>query len=339
MRSKALMVALLASLLAGCTGSTPPSKDDPGEVGVVTDPRDLTNRTGEHVHDYWGGKGVLDLVDATQTSTWNTIGAANWRRTFYPADEVVVPQGTASINVTVEWQDGSPADNYDAVSLWVKSANTVEPRFVREIASGDTVEIPLAYEEADLPHQLLSAWEFIVQYNNSGDAYSAFFQGTTHVLATAHRGLELQPFPAHPDLWLGRSEFTLADDTRAMSNIRYIGSGSLPAIIRAVDGELVPADAARVTVDVTLQQAPPSPMVGVVEVWYHPANVRDWVSLGVVNSVDGSATWEIAIEPGMGDGPYNNASLWQFLVYTSDDTTQPGVNQGNVHLVATVHRD
>lgn len=344
MRCLAVLLAVpvfLGILLAGCSGDSPPSPAGDGpDVGVITDPRDLSNRTGEHIHDYWSGETVVDLVDATQTSTWNTVfGGGYWRRTFYPPDEVVVPQGTASINVTVHWTDGSPADNYGAVSLWAKPANTVDPRFVREIASGDTVEIKLAYEEADLPHQLLSAWEFIVQYNGSGQAYSAFFQGTTHVVATAHRGLELQPFPAHPDLWQGRDEFTFADATRMMTNVGYTGSGQLPTVVRALEGALVPPEAARVTVDVTLEAASPAPApVGAVEVWYHPADSRAWVSLGVISSVGGSASWEIPIEAGMGDGPYGNASVWQFRIYTPEEPTQPHLHAGNVHLVATVHK-
>lgn len=338
MRSTPMVLALLASLLAGCSGSSsPPSGDD--DVGVITDPRDLANRTGEHVHDYWGGKETVDLVDATQESTWNTIaGQGNWRRTFVSPDEVVVPQGTASINITVDWEDGSQADNYGAVSVWVKPANTVEPRFVGEIGNGDTVEVRLAYEEADLPHQLLSAWEYIVQYNNSGEAYSAFFLASTHLVATAHRGLDLQPFPAHPDLWQGRDGFPLADDRRAMTNVGYTGSGSLPQVIRALDGALVPPDAARVTVRVTLESADPLPQAGAVQVWYHAADSRQWVSLGVVSSVAGTAEWDVAVGPGMGDGPYGNASLWQFRVYTSEDATQPRAHAGNVHLEASVHK-
>lgn len=340
MRCTAIVLVLLASLLSGCSGTSPPSGDVPDDIGVITDPRDRANRTGEHVHDYWGGKTTIDLVDAEQQSTWNTVaGQGNWRRTFVSPDEVVVPQGTASINITVGWEDGSQADNYGAVSVWVKPANTVEPRFVREVANGDTVEVRLAYEEADLPHQLLSAWEYIVQYNNSGEAYSAFFLASTHLVATAHRGLELRPFPAHPDLWQGRDEVPLADATRSMTNVGYTGSGSLPTVVRALEGALVPPDAARVAVAVTLEAASPLPAAGgAIQVWYHPADSRAWVSLGVVSSVDGSASWEIPVEPGMGDGPYGNASLWQFRIYTPEDPAQPRAHAGNVHLVATVHR-
>lgn len=337
----AVALMVVAGMLSGCTS---PSDEGAEEaVGVITDPKDFSdaNSTGSHVHDYWQGATVKDVVDATQSSTWNTVGGSGyWRRTFVPPDETVVPQGTATINITVEWQDGSPADLYGAVSLWVKPADTVQPRYVQDIASGGTVEIPLTYEQADLPHQLLSAWEFIVQYNVSSQPYSAFF-GTTHVVATAHRGLPLQPFPPHPDLWQDRTEFTFVDVTEGFVNLGYTGTGNLPRVVRAQEGTLVPPDAAFVTVDLELLASPPAPQpVGSLELQYHAADTRAWTSLGVASTVEPTMSWVIQVESGMGDGPYGNASLWQFRIYTpgTDNPTSPAAFAGGYRLTATVHK-
>jgi hypothetical protein len=337
MRSKAVLVALLTSLLAGCSGTTPPAEDGHGDVGVITDPKDLTNRTGEHVHDYWGGKDALEVVNAEQSSTWNNVGG-RWRRTFIPADGVVVPQGTASINVSVDWGNDVPLNNYGPVSLWVKPANTVEPRFVALVPEGP-MEVAVAYEEADLPHQLISAWEFIVQYNSSA-TYNAFF-GTTQVVATAHRGHELLPFPAHPDRWDGRSEIPLADRTQSMNNVGYIGSGSGSSLVRMLEGAVVPQDAGRVHVQVDLAGAQPAPApAGWIQVQYHAADSWSWVTLGVVSTQAASASWDIDVAPGMGDGPYNNASLWQFrLTWPTVPSADPAVHVATYHLVAAVHRE
>lgn len=331
-----LVMPLLFGLLAGCAGPTEDPRDDP--VTVITDPKDFSgaNSTGAHVHDYWGGKDTVPLVDATLSSTWNNVGG-RWRRTFVPEDGVVVPQGTASINVTVTWANDVPLNNYGPVSLWVKPANTVEPHFVALVPEG-SLEIPVTYEEADLPHQLLSAWEFIVQYNSSA-TYNAFF-GSTHLVATAHRGLELQKFPAHRDLWQNQTALLLLDVTQAFTNIGYTGTGSLSAVYPAAEGVLVPPDAAKVQVAMSLG-ASNTPAVGNLEVFFHAADSRAWRSLGVISAMQPSAEWEIPLEPGMGDGPYGDASLWQFRVYTpgTDHPTSPALFNGQFHLTATVRKD
>lgn len=332
--------------LSGCASSQGDEGQAGGTVGVITDPKDLSalNSTGSHVHDYWGGAQALEVVNASLGSSWNTVGGSGyWRRIFTPADETVIPQGTASINVTVRWAGGTPADAYGPVSLWVKPANTVDPRFVQVIESGQTVEVAVLYEEADLPHQLLSGWEFIVQYNVSSMPYSAFF-GTTFATATAHRGLALQPFPPHPDQWQGRTELELVDHGEAFMNVGYTGTGNLARVIRAQDGVLVPLDAGRVEVELTLSPGAAPSEVGAVELMFHAADSRAWTMLGTVSGIEGSKSWTIDVEPGMGDGPYGNASLWQFRVYTpgfapgSPNPTSPAAFVGSFQLTATVHK-
>ena len=338
MRALVAMVAV-AAMLAGCAGEPGPTETGAGP-SVITDPRDFSdaNGTGAHVHDYWGGADQLEVLDLSRGSTWNTVDPGfDWRVYFSPPDEKVVPQGTASLSITVSWADAAPTDRYADVSLWVKPANSDEHRFVQVVTSGTTVELPLLYDEADLPHQLISAWEFAVQFNNTNTGYSAFF-GSTHLTVTANRGLELQPFPAHPDHWLGRTEFTLVEAQSTYFQIGYTGTGQLNPRLRPENGTIVPSDAGYVTVVLTLS---PDVPVGAVDVLFHAADSRSFTRLEPESEQGEVQTFTIPIEPGMGDGPYNNASLWEFRIATpptSADPDEPSVYRGGYHLVATVHK-
>lgn len=333
MRGTALLVLLLSSLLAGC--SSGPSEPTP-EPTVITDPRTPSDPTGEHIHDYWGGAGELTVVDGTASSTWNNLGGGAWRRTFSPPDGTVVPQGTARITVTVDWEDDLPANHHADVSLWAKPANAAEPRFVQAIQKGAIVEVATAYEEADLPHQVLSGWEFTVQYNSSDDGYNLFF-GRTRLTAVAHRGLELQPFPAHPDRWAGRFALEVVNATSPFFNVGYTGTGNLPLRFRPQNGSVVPADSARV--DVELRTANELPAGG-VQLYFHAADTRRFQALEPGSADGGVLRYSIPVAPGMGDGPYSEASLWEFQVYTPPAAPgeQPAMYRGPLHLTAVAHR-
>lgn len=332
-----LVLALLAATLAGCSGS-----DDGGEAAVeqptvITDPRALDqSRVGEHVHDYWGGETEKVVIDHSLGSGWNNLGGTfAWTRSFVPADGVVIPQGTARLSITVDWTDQLPTNQYGEVSLWVKPANTTERRFVQAVERGDTVEVALAYEEADLPHQLLSAWEVTVQYNSSG-SYNLFF-GSTYVKMVAHRGLELQPFPAHPDQWNGTTALPLLDVNGTFENIGYLGSGDLPETFRPEEGALVPSDASYVEVTLTLAGSP----TGKLRLSFHGADSRNFTVLAPEAEDNGVLRYTIAMEPGLADGPYGNASLWEFQIYTQNTQAsdpEPYYYDGSYQLVATVHK-
>ncbi|MFA5943473.1 MAG: hypothetical protein WC876_03295 [Candidatus Thermoplasmatota archaeon] len=337
MRGLLVMLVVVFAAVAGCAegaGDTEPTETP----SVITDPRDFSdaNSTGAHLHDYWGGADSLDVLDYSRQSTWNNGGGTfNWRVLFSPPDERVIPQGTASLSVKVDWTDTTPANRYAGVSLWVKPANSAEHQFIQEVSRGTTVEVPVQYDQADLPHQLISAWEFAIQYNSTGGP-NLFF-GSTHVTVVAHRGLELQPFPAHPDRWMGRTSFDLLSASGSFMNVGYTGSGSLPERFRPENGTVVPSDAAYVDVTLTLDNQLPA---GGLQLTFHAANSRSWTLLEPESDQAGVRHYTIQIEPGMGDGPYNNASLWEFQIYTPNTApgNDPAVYDGSYELTVVVHK-
>lgn len=325
----------LVAVLAGCSEGAMEGSGADEPPGVITDPRAVEQSgTGQHVHDYWGGADQLQVLDGRRGSTWNNGGGEfDWRVYFTPSDGNVVPQGTARLTVTVDWADDLPANRYADVSLWVKPADVATPRFVQLVTRGSTVEIPLQYAEADLPHQLISAWEFAIQYNSTGGPN--LFIGSTDLNVVAHRGLELQPFPAHPDRWMGQASLPLLDQSGTFTNVGYTGSGSIAQRFRPANGTVVPYDAG--FVDVTLETGNRLPAGG-LQLSYHAADSRDFTAIQPETTQGGLLQYSIAVEPGMGDGPYGNASLWEFRLYTPATApgNDPAVYDGPYRLTAVV---
>jgi hypothetical protein len=330
-----------AVLLAGCAATEPPQQAAPT---VVTDPTDYSyvqkaGPNAAHLHDYWGGQTTVQVLDAQRGSTWNTVGGSRWTVPFFPPENHTVPQGAAELTVQVDWQDQplqrAPPNAYGEVSLWVKPANANEPRFVQAVQRGDTVRIPLAYEEADLPHQLVSAWEFVVQYNASSLPYSAFV-GVTSLVVEAHRGLELRPFPAHPDRWKDASQLPLVEQEGRHFWIDYTGTGNLPRRIQNLDGAVVPLGASHV--HVVLEHASSLP-VGDLVLHYHGADTRTFQRLTPDEETPGRKVYRIPVTDRSADGPYSNETLWEFLLDTPDARdAEPALYDGGFRIVATVHR-
>lgn len=316
-----LVVSALILMLAlsGCVTDDAPEATDDGPV-LVTDPTDysyLENNTTTgrpHIHDYWGGETVKQVVDQTRYPFYNNDGgeSSSWTVRFHPEDGTTVPQGTERLEVTVGWTDESPANSYGDMELWAKTANASEPRLVEEaLGNGETFEMPLTYNESDLPHQTISAWEFQVRIRGSPDPYN-FFSGSITLQVDAHRGLELRPFPAHPDQWEGRTGFVLLEESRDFFQVRYAGyTGMADQILRPDNGSLVPARTGHV--EVTLEYENTFPQGGLA-LWFHGADTREDTRLEP-ESDDGSvATYTIEVTDAMVDGPYAEASLWEFRV-------------------------
>ena len=328
-----------AVLLAGCSASEPAGQAAPT---VVTDPTDYSyvrnaGPGAAHVHDYWGGQQTLQVLDATRGSTWNTVGGSGWKVSFFPPENRTVPQGTAELTIQVDWQDlpmdGAPPNAYGDVSLWVQPADANEPRFVQLVQRGDTVRVPVAYEEADLPHQLVSAWEFVVQYNASSLPYSAFF-GSTSLVVEAHRGLELRPFPPHPDRWGNATQLPLADEAGRHFWVDYTGTGNLPRRIGNLEGAVVPLGASHV--EVVLEHASSLP-AGSLVLQYHGADTRAFQRLAPDEEAPGRMVYRIPVTDRTADGPYSNETLWEFLLDTPNATEpQPALYDGTYRIVATV---
>jgi hypothetical protein len=319
-----LALAPLAASLAGCSsgGDAEGSKDD--GVRVVTDPSDysyLQNGTdqGFHVHDYWGGQDRLSVLDQEGGMAFLLNGGQYGERVFRPADADVIPQGTASVETTVTWEDDRPG-NYGRLELWVKTQNESATRLVGELQQGVALPFATTLADADLPHQQLSAWEFAIRVYTPEDQPTQplgiptrSYELQLTIYAEAVRGLELPAFPPHPDHWQGSTELPLlaqaSGETQLWSEeppaCGYCSGGI--GIVDPDNGTIVPPDAAAVEVTMTYARETPTGL----RLLYHGANSRDWLDAPIASD-DGSKRIHVIPLESNGDGPYADQTLWEF---------------------------
>jgi hypothetical protein len=313
-------------LLAGCSspsGDEAPVVDEPT---VITRPDDFANSTaaGSHIHDYWGGKDRLTVVDLTHpgggeegTGPGFASGQDVVVRTFQPESGHVVPQGTASVEVTFTWTDDQ-LDSYTDPMLWMKTAGQNATERIGPVVNGEMLAIEVGAPAADLPHQLLSAWVFELRMA-SPDPMPLRFKGSVSLKVDAVRGLPLPVFPAHPDHWQGQADLELVHAEGQLSYSEDTGDGgcngmSCPQLIRPESGRIVPTDAYLVRVEITTggQQA--------LELQYHSGLQREFMVAEPTSEKPGLMVYEILVEHG-GDGPYATQSQWEFTVVPA--TTGP----------------
>lgn len=327
-----LAALLAAAVLGGCLGGAPAAVESPVTPPpvVVTDPRDfsaLGNASGAHLHDYWGGKERLTVMEEA-TETGGLLFGDLLRYTFRPPAGSVVPQGTARVEVTFGWS-GSPLDAHGQPELWVKSARDREAVRLGPVEQGQSLTVESANEMNDLPHQSVSAWEFVFALPRPGPAQPIHFQGTVTILVDAVRGLDIPLYPAHPDRWGGATEIALFEETRERVvfdgdlETGYRCYGGCPGRHAPADGIVVPFDAAVVEV-VLDDRAAAGARLGLK---FHGADSREFVPLTPESEDGGRRVYRILVERGTGDGPYAQQSLWEFIPFIeapSEDAAYAG---------------
>lgn len=311
--------ALVILLLAGC--SSAPAPDPAPAVGpdVITDPTMGLNQTGAHIHDYWGGKDRLVIIgdDAPADESGLGPGFATAGdlavREFRPSSGHVVPQGTASVEVTFSWTDAEDGlDQYSAPTAYVKTAGTNATERLGETENGGTLVLETGLPAADLPHQLLSAWVFELRMSPAPDTGVLRFKGVVSVHVEAVRGLELPVFPPHPDHWAGADEIQLIQAEGQLAYWEDTGDGGSngnagPIVFTPASGAIVPGDASHVAVVVTYTGQFP------LELWFHSATARELAVAEATASEPGKVTYELPAHDGA-DGPYATQSQWEFTV-------------------------
>jgi hypothetical protein len=312
------LLPLAVLVLSGCTA---PAADDPVATApvVITRPDDFANATspGAHIHDYWGGKGRLTVVDLTHpggdapgTGPGFATGPDVVVREFRPESGHVVPQGTSAVEVTFTWTD-EPLDAYAEPVLWLKTAAQNATEEVAAVTNGQPVTLETGLPDADLPHQLLSAWLFELRMSSPEPA-PLRFKGSVTLTVVAIRGLELPVFPPHRDFWGGATELPLVEGAGQLSYLEDLGDGgcngmSCPQVFRPASGLVVPQDA--YLVRATLTYAGPWEL----ELHYHSGLEREFHRADPVQREAGRHTFEILVDGG-GDGPYATQSQWEFTV-------------------------
>ncbi len=345
-----LVPLLLVVLLAGC--SSPDPAAEPGSsVTLITDPsQGRTDPTmGEHLHDYWGSsdrKVVVDTTVEVGTLTAGAVVSDYSAAVVRPEPGDVVPQGTATVEVTFTWTPSAEfgaANQFSASRLGIRTAADREAQDLGPIQSGQMVVVPSTNEQNDLPHQVLSGWEFhwiLEPVSLAGAGGFVSWQGQLTVHAEAVRGLEIPIYPGHPDQWLGRSEIPLfsADGVTGAAMFEPVtGDGfacflGCPAYMVPDDGVVIPIDADRI--ELTIERDAPLPTrLGLV---YHNAISRDWVRPEAESQTDTSRTYVLFVDDG-GDGAYTKQSNWEFQLVI-DEPVQDGAVVDTFRVSATVYR-
>lgn len=339
-------LAVLALLLAGCSG-TEPAADTGDSVTLVTDPTQgrADPSDGVHLHDYWGSstrKTVFDGALPVQTfSLGNTQSYAVAIALPEPGD--VVPQGTATVEVTMTWTPSpemGAANQFAGTRLAVRTAADREAQDLGPVTSGQTVIVESSNERNDLPHQVLSGWEFhwVLEPVQAPVGGIVSFQGELDVLVEAIRGLDIPLYPGHPDQWLGRTEFPLfaAEGMAVMDGDTRTGNtrcyGACPETLTPGDGIVVPIEASHVRV--TLDRDTPMPTrLGLA---YHDAISRDWKVAQPIEETDTSRIYIIDVLDG-GDGAYARQSNWEFVLIV-EEPVENGHVADSYRVAASVHR-
>ncbi len=346
----ACIVALLAtSILSGCTTG---GDADGSEVTVITDPNDFSylNDTRPdqraHLHDYWRGAQMLQVLDQTVDSNTECLTSSGCiAARFTPPEGSIVPLGTARVEMLIEWQD-SPQAIYERPELWVQTAADRDYHSLGEVASGDRVVLDLNNTQNDIPHQRLSAWRFAFFVHAVEGQYLRTSGMEVSLNVQAHRGLEIPLFPGHPDLWGNETQLNLIEERDWFTDARFIGGGPDDSTTYGVgsphfpfapdDGALVPFNAKYVEVVMEYNWE----LLSGLELYYHGADTLNW-TLASVESDDGSVRIHRIPVGAAGDSPYASQSVWGFWLRAEggDPVTGDGVFRGRAVVTATVHRE
>lgn len=341
-------VVAVALLLAGCSDAPTSSEGDAETVTLVTDPSQgrMDATAGAHLHDYWGSSARKLVLEATQAVGYLSFSpGAGPAVSFVPAAGDVVPQGASAVEVTMTWRPDPEAGGANQVAgtrLAVRTAADREAQDVGPIASGQTVTFNSTNERNDLPHQVLSAWEFhwvLEPVQAGGVTGVASFQGEVDLRVEAIRGLEIPLYPGHPDQWLGRTEIALftAEGTAVMDGDPRTGDircyGPCPPRMVPGDGVVIPIDAHHVRVTLDRDTASPT-RFGLA---YHTAVSRDWQVARPLEETPTSRIYSIDVLDG-GDGAYAKQSNWEFTLFV-EQPVENGYIADSYVVSATVHKD
>lgn len=277
------------------------------------------------MYDYWQGKSVLRVVEATATQSGPGFGGADAEiAMFKPESGFVVPQGTAWVLITVTL---SPADldQFTDPQLWVKTATDTETVKIASLESGIAINMTSTNPQNDLPHQLLSAWEFQVRVQ-PGDAGFSRYKGEVVITVDAVRGLEIPLYPGHPDGWNGKTELTLLHATGTDAYLKDPSDGGCDGFdcqetLRPDAGVLVPAGA--LVVEATLKQGASPTVLGLE---YHGPESRSFTRATPDADSGGVRHYTIPVE-GHVDGPYATTSQWEFRLFIEGPVTDGAVVQ------------
>lgn len=337
----------LALLLAGCLGAEEPMEMDhagmpaadeagPAPVDTGSGGEQAVVGTGgrPHLHDYWDGKeritlfegtvtpGDQETLDATFYALWinreATAGGMLWRL----PDGSIVFEGTGQLDVTASWSDPRTT----GVSVSYRSGAGPEYSEAQPLESGKIHSIAVTPDMTDMPHMTTSRWEFYLAPSASPGAMLGPFDLKIEIVKMR----DVTLFPAHPDLFEGKTEKVLLDADGRSAQVSY--AKRVPnLILEGAFGEheipladLVPMETKLMRFEVELRKASASVgEVSEIRFFYRsPGSQGLQPAEPVSGTVDeGFLVWEVPVEMEMTDTPYGKSSQWTVMVEAATSLT------------------
>jgi hypothetical protein len=289
------------------------------------------NGTGDrpHLHDYWQGKERVTLfdgeVDPSQPDPFGwtfyrlyaekqpMAGGVEWRL----PDGAIVFEGTGQLDLTATWSD----PRVTSVGVAYRTPETPQYGPSQEVASGAPLSIEVTPGMTDMPHMSTSRWGFFFSPGSAPGVALAPFNLKVEIVKM--RDVDL--FPAHPDLFEGKTEKVLHDLEHAHEEVSYAKrvpnlatSGQFGEKVVTL-ASLVPMETAwmRVEVDVLEATAMPGEVTD-IRFFHHGADTT-YLGHPAILPIEGSLAekrlvYAFPVTMEQTDTPYGKESQWQLFV-------------------------
>lgn len=385
-----LVLGLLAGLvLSGCAGKDGGGLDT--SLPTTSSAAPLTNETKEeeefvpkfHYHDYWNERQRVMLFDPSQKLMIGqdaykeffsvdqsfTIGTV----TFDPdtdgedGDESqetdVVYQGTRTIEVKVTWTD---TQNIPGLVLSYSPANTPEFILLGEVKSGQTYNIDLKENWADMPHQKsVSRWSFRLDaFDPSMTNYPVKVhraKGEVHAEMWIVNGGEKFIDPPHPyffkegpsrsagHIYQNLTDCIVINSTKVSdysvppSALTYSCRNAAGPIDYKPDAPyIVPWETTKLIIDLYYNLTSKlSPVPHKVGLMFHGADALTYrYPVGKVITAN-HLRYEVSVTERMSDSPYAPQTDWRYGLYPIVDENHRGTGDltGDFHIALTAVKE
>ncbi|MBI2078285.1 MAG: carboxypeptidase regulatory-like domain-containing protein [Euryarchaeota archaeon] len=238
------------------------------EAGKVTDAvvvllvaEDLDAALRPHLHDYWGDRGEVILMDAdVDLTTREANGQSgltsdpNYAKTVKPnrnmtnptdnyrfgikaasdSDPPIIFPGAKELRVTFTWTQENV--RLDDMGLIYRHPNSTAFIWREPKTSGQTWTIPVTPDAADDGHEHITSWQFFATSANDAQGNTANWKpavilGPLHVKMVIVKG-DLFLEPAHPTFWKDGDTMVLRNRTNEVNfrvTDRTNGNGGMSA--------------------------------------------------------------------------------------------------------------
>lgn len=352
-----VVVLLVCAALAGCLTGDAPSDPapEPAEAagngsGNATSLNASGAGPGAHVHDFWGGRTELPLMEdavairavdvrPNETSAEALqihecqrgepvcVGQVTFGLPEPASDDDVriVPPGTERVEVTVEWSDptitGVNVSYQTAARQFFRSAGSAESGETVVVAHPEMDRLPLRW--TDDGHASVSRWMFRLTAEG-GDAPVAVANGTVDVTVQAFRmDGPLPKEPPHPDWYNATSTYDLVQFNESVSNSVQVGPFRTGRTSWTLHPENpVPPGTSFVYATVEVDNESPLQDVAPQEarLLYQIGWAGDWREAETAEAEDGEFVFRVPVSPRMADSTYScGSSVWRFRLEVSPE--------------------